>query len=342
MATVVGAMQSMTAFARAADERVIIAAPPDDPLAERVRKELVSMGLDTGSALESHGCTRSAVTKLAMGAEAKAVVSLEEKSLCVWIAHAEGLRLEEVVARGPEDETGNDELAVRVAEVTRANVSLAEDDRRAKPPVEPAVEPRAGAEEDTPSRSKEAPRVPRFVVGAGVGRMIGGTTGKAAFNGVAPVQSVATTTVSIEGALRLSEFLALTAQAEVPVGTTFSTLMAGNTDTLHVAPALFTLGLNLPLARVDSILVPSLGAATGFVWLHTRSELADGSADIFSPAILGDLALALRIHGPLRVKASGRLGTTAHRMVARSEFTPVANWGHVFGGVDLRAEWVFE
>lgn len=342
LATIVAAVQSVTASAQAADERVIVAAPPDDPLAERVQKELQSMGLDADTELETRGCTRSAVTKLAMNAHAKAVVSLQEKSLCVWIARADGLQLEEVVARGGDDETERDELAVRVAEVTRASVALAEDDRRAAP-TQPPFEAREKHEEDKPPAAMEAPRVPRFVVGAGAGRMMGGTTGKAAFNGIAPVQSVATNTVSLEGALRLSELFALTAHAEIPVGTpTISTLINGSTDTFHVNPALFAVGLNVPFVRTSSILIPSLGAAVGFAWLHTRSEVHDNSADIFSPTIHGDLGLALRIHGPFRVKASGMFGATAYRMVARSQAIEVANWGHVFGGADLRAEWVFE
>ncbi|AKU96738.1 hypothetical protein AKJ09_03402 [Labilithrix luteola] len=334
-----------TAPALAAGERVVVATPPADPLADRVQKELQAIGLDPQLAVETRGCTRSAVLKLAHRAHAKAVVSLEEKSLCVWILHAGSLGLEEVIGRGADDDAGTDDLAVRVAEITRANLSSAEEERQPPPPPQPVFDPQEKVEEDKPPPKPEVPRVPTFLVGAGVGRMIGG----ASREGVrGPIQSIAGMSLSLDAALRISQFLAFTARAEIAVGT--PTIPAfvnaggdGSTiaiEGIHVDPSLFAFGLNVPLARVDSLVIPRLGAGVGFSWLHAQA--GSNSTDIFSPAVYGDIALSLRVYGPLRAAVSGLLGATGHRMVALTEGTEIANWGQPFGAVDLRAEWVFE
>jgi hypothetical protein len=52
-------------------------------------------------------------------------------------------------------------------------------------------------------------------------------------------------------------------------------------------------------------------------------------------------AMSMRVGGPLRLTLEGLIGTSAHRMVVRSQGEDIAYWGQPFGTVALRGELMF-
>lgn len=337
--------------AHAGNTRVIVAGPEADPIANRVHKELSSMGFEPVRVDDAAACSRGAIAAWIAEMHASGAACSDGTAVTVWVSSRSGLRIADTVAPSATDtDSGPELVAVRAAEVARASleISASEPDPEpppARPPVWTSSPPSAAvdAAEKLPRAPAPLPRTPTLAVATGIGALMGAD---------ATVPGLA-----MELDFRVAPSLALAVRADLPLQ---STGIATSHATFKIAPAVFGAGVLVPLLPPESFIVPRLGAGAGVVWLRSESidepaplviprgstspsfssssSGASGRDDIFSPLIYANAALSMRVAGPVRLVVDGLLGTTAYRMVVRDAGTHVAYWGVPFGTLAMRAE----
>lgn len=124
--------------------------------------------------------------------------------------------------------------------------------------------------------------------------------------------------------LRIARRVALSARAAL---TFDGATVASGRNAVRVAPSVFGIGPVVPLAATDSFFIPRFGAGVGVVWLRSKEAAIDTVSSTF---------------GALRLTLDGLLGTSAHRLVVRSQGADLAYRGQPFGSVALRAEVMFQ
>jgi hypothetical protein len=181
-------------------------------------------------------------------------------------------------------------------------------------------------------RVAAAPRTPVFAMGTGISALMGADATAAALD--------------TELQLRIARGVALSARAAL---TFDGATVASGRNAVRVAPSVFGIGPVGPLAATDSFFIPRIGAGVGVVWLRSKEAALDSVSSTFGPSdsIVSPMAyitgaMSMRVGGALRLTLEGLLGTSAHRMVVRSQGQDVAYWGQPFGSVALRAEVMFQ
>lgn len=338
--------------ARAATGRVLVAGPPDDPLAWRVIQELVAMGFDAVRSDGADGCTRAAVATRAEVEHAVGAVCSDGTNVVVYSAEKTGLRIRDVVVA--QGANGKDTAAVRSAEILRASLELRESEPAPEPAPPPPPAPPTRDESAPPwkpaAAEKAAPpvasprRTPLFALGAGLGSLMGVDASVATFSG------------RID--LGVSKTLTLALHAEIPIESAKVNTSDGDAA---VSPGFVGAGVSLPILPPSKVVVPRIGAGLGVAWLKgspisgapTPQPLPPGFGEQTSPssivnktdtvasvALYADAGLTIRIAGPVRFGVDGLFGSTGSRMVVRSSTGNIAFWGQPFGGLAVRAELV--
>lgn len=325
--------------AHAGNTRVIVAGPDGDAVASRLQKELTAMGFDPIRVDEAAGCAEGAVAAWVDEMKASAAACSDGNAASVWISTRAGLRVAEVVAPKPGDASA-DVVAVRAAEITRASLELSATEPEPEPEPAPRLAPTWGpatpADADVRSKPKKrvaaAPQTPVFAMGTGISALMGADATAAALD--------------TELQLRIARRVALSARAAL---TFDGAMLASGRNAVRVAPSVFGIGPVVPLAATDSFLIPRIGAGVGVVWLRSKEAAIDTVSSTFGPSdsIVSPMAfitgaMSMRVGGALRLTLDGLLGTSAHRLVVRSQGADVAYWGQPFGSVALRAEVMFQ
>ena len=323
--------------AHAGNTRVIVAGPDGDAVASRLQKELTAMGFDPIRVDEAEGCAEGAVAAWVDEMKASAAACSDGNAASVWISTRAGLRVAEVVAPKPGDASA-DIVAVRAAEITRASLELSATEPEPEPAPRPAPTwgPATPADADVGSKPKKrvaaAPQTPVFAMGTGISALMGADATAAALD--------------TELQLRIARRVALSARAAL---TFDGATVASGRNAVRVAPSVFGIGPVVPLAATDSFFIPRIGAGVGVVWLRSKEAAIDTVSSTFGPSdsIVSPMAfitgaMSMRVGGALRLTLDGLLGTSAHRLVVRSQGADVAYWGQPFGSVALRAEVMFQ
>jgi hypothetical protein len=327
--------------------RVVVAGPEGDAVASRLQKELTAMGFEPIRVDEAAGCAQGAVGAWVEEMKASAAACSDGTVATVWIRARSGLRVAEVVSP-KEGDAHADVVAVRAAEITRASLELSAAEPEAPAPrpaptwgdappadVDVAIKPRKRV-------PGAAPRTPLFAMGTGISALMGADATAAALD------------TEIE--LRLARYVGLSARAAL----TFDGVPVATSRTVvRVAPSIFGIGPVVPLAATDSFIIPRIGVGAGVVWLRssagagrdtgtpvTAASATSGTSfgpsdSIVSPMAFLSGAMSMRVGGPLRLTLEGLIGTSAHRMVVRSQGEDIAYWGQPFGTVALRGELMF-
>ena len=342
----------LTTFCRqasAGNTRVVVAAKEGDPVAVRLQKELVAMGFEPVRVDDAAGCSRAAIAAWVEEMHASGATCTDGSTVGVWVVGKSGLRLADTVSPREGDDAAPDLLAVRAAETARASLELpgAEAADAALPPSKPpptwskdSLSPEVDAglrRRDRAPAAAPLPRTPTATLAAGASAVMGADVTAAAFD--------------MELDIRLARYVALATRAAiVPGGATVSS----GRSTVEVAPNVFGIGPIFALASQDSFAIPRLGGGVGLVWLRTspvtaqpsfsgddQSSFGTRSDSIVSPLAYANAAVSLRVSGPFRLAFDAMLGTTAHRMVVRTEGQHLAYWGQPFGALAFRAELLF-
>lgn len=340
--------------------RVVVAGPQEDGIASRVHKELTALGFEAIRVGALEGCARSAVIVAALDNDAIAAACSDGDQVGVWIADGSTLRLRDVVVAREDaelvpkqgSETANDRgretTAIRAAEVTRATIALREaeeDAARENPPAPPPTTPLpvdrewAALDRDEVKPPPKAPerRTPMFTGSAGVSALMG----------------VDATVGAVSGQVTVGVFehLSIAARLELPFES--RTLFTGTCcRSLDVSPGVAGAGLEFPLFRPSSFIIPRFGAGVGAAWLRvSRSSdsfvaasdgspvLTPGGSDtVASPAGYVTAGLSMRVVGPMRLMVDGIFGTTLSRFVARDAGDQLAFWGQPLASLAFRAE----
>jgi hypothetical protein len=320
--------------AHAGNTRVIVAGPEGDAVASRLQKELTAMGFEPIRVDEAAGCAEGAVSAWIDEMKASAAACSDGDAASVWIRTRGGLRVAEVVKPKPGDASA-DVVAVRAAEITRASLELSATEPEPAPKPVPtwgAVSPVDADVVTAPKKRAAAPHTPVFAMGTGISALMGADATAAALD--------------TELQLRIARGVALSARAALTFdGATVTSARSA----VRVAPSIFGIGPVLPLAATDSFFIPRIGAGAGVVWLRSKEAAVDTVSSTFGPSdsIVSPMgfitgAMSMRVGGALRLTLEGLLGTSAHRMVVRSQGEDVAYWGQPFGTVALRAEVMFQ
>ncbi|MBX3185879.1 MAG: hypothetical protein KF819_02645 [Labilithrix sp.] len=352
---VTAALLAVPALASAATGKVVVAGAPADAVANGVQKELGAMGFEPVRVDDPAGCAKDAVAGWVERLDADGAACSEGGNVHVWVVSSAGLRLADVVKPRDDDSRASEMVAVRAAEIARASLQIASDDRAAPsmPPPPPAWSaepppsiktltfgPREPAESPRRTRSRAGPPkyAPTFMLGAGMSALVGADLSAPAFG--------------VTAEIGVSRRIALGARAELPVST--DSRFASSGASSRVAPSLLALSLMVPLTDTESVVVPRVGGGLGVAWLRAEPG-SDGFAparvpsttttittqqrdDAFSAAAYMDAALAVRVVGPIHLTLDGVLGTAMQRMVVRVQGEHVAYWGVPFGVVSLRME----
>ena len=322
--------------AHAGNTRVIVGGPEGDAVASRLQKELTAMGFEPVRVDAAAGCAEGALGAWIDEMKASAAACSDGTIVSVWISTRGGLRVAEVVSPKPGDANA-DVVAVRAAEITRASLELSATEPEPAPKPAPTWGPQVPADADVvikpKKRAASAPRTPVFAMGTGISALMGADATAAALD--------------TELQLRIARSVGLSARAAL---TFDGARVTTPRSALRVAPSVFGIGPVVPLAATDSFFIPRIGAGAGVVWLRssaaTASSFSTGTSfgpsdSIVSPMAFLSGAISMRVGGELRLTLEGLLGTTAHRMVVRSQGQDLAYWGQPFGTVALRGEVMF-
>lgn len=315
--------------------RVVVAGPEGDAVASRLQKELIAMGFEPIRVDEAAGCAQGAVGAWVEEMKASAAACSDGTVATVWISTRSGLHVAEVVSP-KEGDAHADVVAVRAAEITRASLELSAAEPEPAPRPAPTWGDATPADVDVAIKPRKrgagaAPRTPVFAMGTGISALMGADATAAALD------------TEIE--LRLARYVGLSARAAL----TFDGVPVATSRTVvRVAPSVFGIGPVVPLAATDSFIIPRIGAGAGVVWLRSTAAANIDSATGFGPSdsIVSPMAflsgaMSMRVGGPLRLTLEGLIGTSAHRMVVRSQGEDIAYWGQPFGTVALRGELMF-
>ncbi len=339
IASAVAVTLASPGVAHAANTRVVVAGPEGDAVASRLQKELTAMGFEPIRVDEAAGCAEGAVSAWVDEMKASAAACSDGNAASVWISTRAGLRVAEVIAPRPGDASA-DVVAVRAAEITRASLELSatepEPEPEPAPKPAPTWGPAAPADVDVVRKPRKrvaaVPHTPVFAMGTGISALMGADATAAALD--------------TELQLRVARRVALSARAAL---TFDGATVTSSRSPVRVAPSIFGIGPVVPLAATDSFFIPRIGAGAGVVWLRSKEAAFDTVSSTFGPSdsIVSPMAfitgaMSMRVGGALRLTLEGLLGTSAHRMVVRSQGEDVAYWGQPFGTVALRAEVMFQ
>jgi hypothetical protein len=357
IAITIALVLTMTSTAQAGNTRVVVAGPEGDPIATRLRKELTAMGFEPLRVDDAAGCERGAIAAWVDEMKAAGAACSDGTTASVWVVSPSGLRKADVVTARDGEDHAPDVVAVRAAEIARASLELpsGEPASAAKSPAAAPVPPSSPpsppptwttdgpSDADTavllgrkkPARAP-APRTPAFTLSTGVSALMGA--------------DVTAPALDSEIELRIVRTLALSARAALTFnGATVST----SRNAIRVAPSIFGIGPVVPLSATDSFLIPRLGGGVGVAWLRSSALVpaftsfdSSGTSptatdSIVSPIAYLTAAVSMRVGGPFRLAFEGLLGTSAHRMVVRSEGEHIAYWGQPFGSLAMRGELLF-
>jgi hypothetical protein len=120
--------------------------------------------------------------------------------------------------------------------------------------------------------------------------------------------------------------------------------VANGSGSASYRPTIFGLGFSVPLRSWTKTIVPRIGAGYALLWMHTwpgtpgPGATANGSEDVWAPAMYASFALSVGITRNLRVAGEGMLGTSSHHMIVRVGQQHAADWGVPIASLGLRAE----
>lgn len=323
------------AYADEESTRVIIAGPRT-ALEAKLEKEILGLGF---TPIDSDvDCGREAVMAAAVRANAVAVLCSDGQKVDVWTNDPgkNALELRDTVSPTP----GHDDVAMRAAEVMRANVEFREAEPPPPPPPKKAAPLQPEGEWDGFDK-KEQPKAPEgermthtFTASLGTGILIGTDT--------------ASTVISGRVAYGVHRRFSLTARMDFPVSqsslATSAQSQAFSGGAFEMQTGLVGGGLELPIFEPTSRVIPRFSVNGGAVWVHaTRSpsgDFTDGStATQLAAATWADAALSVGIVGPFRVVGEATFGSAFGRLtVIDDSFNPVGHFGTPFGALALRLE----
>lgn len=326
--------------------RVVVAGPPDDAIAARTEQELRAVGFDPVRVDAADGCSRASVLAHMEEAHATAAACSDGSSIGVWTSDARGARIRDVVVARGTDTHDRDVAAVRAAEVVRASVELPDD-----PPPPARQEPSAATELPIEPRTAEtvdlrtakpAPTAPptytaTFIGASGISALLGADAKVPAID--------AKIDVGVSRYASLAFRFAYPTNAATATRETAAQLGSTTTSVVQVRPGIAGAGVDVPLARPSSFIVPRVGGGFALVWLQAQGVAVLGgpsssptSETATSPAMYADATMSMRVYGPMRVALDGMIGATASRLVARANGTKVAYWGQPFGAFGAHVE----
>jgi hypothetical protein len=272
----------------------------------------------------------------------------------VWTPRAEGhaVELRDTVALDGSGQA-HDEVAMRAAEILRADVALLEPEPEPEP-ASPRPKARTsplvlGGWEELEREVAERPAPSPLPGHAALFAASAGASVLASTDATSPG-------LSLHASLALHRAFAITAHVDAPLGG--AVVPPGSVTTardeigeLRVFPGIAGVGIELPLAATSARFIPRIGASVGAAWLHaSRSSgfaftdegeevsTAAASARVFAPAGWATAALSARVYGPVRAVVDGLVGTAAGRLTVRDQGIPRARWGTPLAGLALRLE----
>jgi hypothetical protein len=330
--------------------KVLVAAPTNDVLAGRVAQELRAVGFTPLPWPDRTGCSPAAVEESAAKAAVIAAVCTDGKALVVWSMEGHTIRLKDFVNPPENDREAIAAIAIRAAEVTRAQVKLDGDsatsvEKTASPEKAKATAGEvAGAqlesiEELMPEERREDQREERIYFEVPTHKRgpeyVSFSLGPAALIGV----DVSIPTISTELELGVSRRFAPFLRLEIPAGSEVNG--GGSGPPLRLRPGFAAAGGHYLFASNESAVQPRVGAGLAYAWMSMTSVETTSDpppSDLRVLAGFIDGALSIRIAGPIRFTPNALLGSSLSRMVAQSRNVAVAYWGQPIIVLAARAE----
>jgi hypothetical protein len=251
----------------------------------------------------------------------------------------EFLHLEDIIPAADDDSRG---VAVRVAEVTRASLSLtgredksdaataAQRDRRANEQLNIEVDELLTRDALRPGQPKRATGT---TLGLGLARLASGGVGA--------------TTLDLFAALELSQYLIPHLRALIPIADGHVPLVQHQAS-LQLSPGTVLSGVRVPVLPQAFPVRAHVGAAIGVAWLGAEvSTIGRPSStgldryhasSIMSPCTAADVAVGVRLLGPIHLAVDGMLGVTASEIAVRGMGEPFLTWGEPFVAASGRVE----
>jgi hypothetical protein len=337
--------------ALADDVKVLIAGPKKDPIAARLEKEMVALGFTPIDAGTLDDCAKKSVMEAVQSSEARAALCSDGTQVGVWTDDGNELKLRDVVAPQEKGPHVHDQVAMRAAEVARANIAF----REPEPPPPSALRPQplmSGENWDEFEQQDRPPPVPppkfvnRFSASFGVGMMAGAHSTQNVFSG--------------ELAYGIHRRFSLTLRADLNAGETSNTYSAVATPTdqsdIHLRTGMAGAGIQVPLMPRNERFVPRVGASLGIAWLHATKEAgpivdANGnttgtatptSDTVFAPAGWLSGGVSVGLVGPVRFDLDGLFGSAIGALTVREQGIALAQIGTPIFAFAGRLEWTIQ
>jgi hypothetical protein len=323
---------SMTSIASAAHERVLVAGAGDDPFIASIEQELKALGFEAVRGSAASGCSPAAVEEEAQRANARAATCVAQRTIVIWSVGPDFLHLEDIVRARDEDARGPAGAAVRVAEVTRASLSLTShvDEQLA---LRPAPRETSDAEvsqllaRDTlpTERSKNGPE--RGFLSLGVDRLLN-------------EKGLDSTLLDVQLGLALARRFEPRLRMLAPVAAS-----EGSGHLIRsVSPTLFMLGARVPLLDRGHPIRIHVGAGVGAAYLSTSTFIVSSGTQRAHAALtsfaMADATLGVRLMGPVHFAVDGALGVSGEAVTLLAEGN-AATWGRPVYAAGSRIEVVF-